>query len=142
MEHHAADELHAVGVQPQHAAGRLAHGGKRLRQDVVERFAALQTRLELRRFGLQLRVAHRLVFVRHRFDLVDDGVDALELTVAVGTEHFTKETHIQNFLSWEHNDTPTSIASLCAICKGKFAVQYEWTVNKFRCIDGHVLHSI
>ena len=47
MEHHAADELHAVGVQPQHAAGRLAHGGKRLRQDVVERFAALQTRLEL-----------------------------------------------------------------------------------------------
>ena len=122
MEHHAADELHAVGVQTQHAAGCLAHGGECLRQDIVERFAALQTRLELRRFGLQLRVAHRLVFVRHRFDLVDDGVDALELTVAVGTEHFTKETHIQNFLSWEHNDTLTSIASLCAICKGKFAV--------------------
>ena len=122
MEHHAADELHTVGIQPQHAAGRLAHGGKRLGQDIVERFAALQSRLELRRFGLQLRVAHCLVLVRHRFDLVDDGVDALELTVAVGTEHFTKETHIQNFLSWEHNDTLTSIASLCAICKGKFAV--------------------
>ena len=61
---------------------------------VVKRFAVLQARLELRCFGLQLRIAHRLVFFRHRFDLIDDGVDAFELTVTVRAEHFAEKTHI------------------------------------------------
>ena len=93
MEHDAADELHAVGVEPDDAPRRLTDGRERLGQDVVERFAVLKALLELRRFGLKLRVAHRGVLVRHRLDLVGDGVDALELALAVGAEYFGEKPH-------------------------------------------------
>ncbi len=56
MEHDAADELHAVGIKPEHAACGLAHGGEGFGQNVVERFAVGEPRLEFRRLGAQLLV--------------------------------------------------------------------------------------
>ena len=99
MEHDAADELHAVGIKPEHAAGGLAHGGEGFGQNVVERFAVGEPRLELGRLGAQLLVRQGAVLVRHRLDLIDDRINALELPLGVGAEELGDQSHIKNFLS-------------------------------------------
>ena len=90
MQHDAAHQLDGVGAHPQHTVGGLPHGGKGLRQNVVQRLAVLQTGLELRRLGLQLGVGQRLILVLQRRDLVHDGIDALQLTLAVCSENLGK----------------------------------------------------
>ena len=45
MQHDAADELHAERLHAQHTVRRLPHGGKGLRQQVVQRLAVGQTLL-------------------------------------------------------------------------------------------------
>ena len=99
MEHDAADELHAVGIKPEHAARGLAHGGEGFGQNVVERFAVGEPRLEFRRLGAQLLVRQGAVLVRHRLDLIDDRINALELPLGVGAEELGDQSHIKNFLS-------------------------------------------
>ena len=99
MEHDAADELHAVGIKPEHAARGLAHGGKGLGQNVVERFTVGEPRLEFRRLGAQLLVRQGAVLVRHRLDLIDDRINALEFPLGVGAEELGDQSHIKNFLS-------------------------------------------
>ena len=99
MEHDAADELHAVGIKPEHAARGLAHGGEGFGQNVVERFAVGEPRLEFRRLGAQLLVRQSVVLVRHRLDLIDDRINALELPLGVGAEELGDQSHIKNFLS-------------------------------------------
>ena len=94
MQHDAAHQLDGIGAHPQHTVGGLPHGGKGLRQNVVQRLAVLQTSLELRRLGLQLGVGQRLVLVLQRRDLVHDGIDALQLTLAVCSENLGKQSHI------------------------------------------------
>ncbi len=93
MQHDAADELHAVGTQAQHTVSCFAYGGKGLGQNIVERFAVGKTLFEFGRLGLKLRVTQCLVFLLQRFDLIRNGVDALELTLRVSTENFRKKTH-------------------------------------------------
>ena len=51
VEDDAADQLHVIMALAERAHRRLAHGGERLGQDVVERRAVLQPPLEDRRSG-------------------------------------------------------------------------------------------
>ena len=88
MEDDAADELHPVGAQPQHPVRRLPAGGKRLREDVVQRLAVCQAGLELVGLGAQIVVAEGAVLVRHRLDFVHCGGERLDLPLGTGAEHF------------------------------------------------------
>ena len=56
MQHHAADQLHVEVALADGALARLAHGGERLGQEIVQRLALRQARLELVRLGAQLLV--------------------------------------------------------------------------------------
>ena len=93
MQHDAADELHPIGAQAQHPVRRLPHGGKGLRQDVVQGLALLQALLELRSLGLKLFVGQGAVFLLQGLDLVGDGVDGFQLPLAVGAEDFLDQSH-------------------------------------------------
>ncbi|MPM28102.1 hypothetical protein SDC9_74621 [bioreactor metagenome] len=77
MQHNAAHQLYAVGAKAQNAIRGLAHGGKCLRQDGVQRFAVCKTLLELGGLAPQFLVGQRLVLVAHRVDFVDDGINLL-----------------------------------------------------------------
>ena len=94
VQNDAADQLHPVGAQTQHTVRRLPDGGKGLGQDVVQRLTGGQTGLELGCFGLKLGVGHVVVLLRHGLDLVGDGVDGLELTLAVGAKDLGKDSHV------------------------------------------------
>ncbi|MPM61407.1 hypothetical protein SDC9_108265 [bioreactor metagenome] len=93
MQHHAAHKLHAVGPQAQHAVRSLPHGGKRLRQDRVQRLAVCQTLFKPGRLAPQFFIAQRLVLVTQRLNLIDDGINLLELAGAVISENFLHEAH-------------------------------------------------
>ena len=93
MKHHAAHQLHPVGPQPQHPVRRLPHHGEGLRQQIVQGLALLQAGLELRRLGGELGVRQGLAVRLQGLDLVHDGVDLLELPLAVGAEKFRNQTH-------------------------------------------------
>ncbi len=72
MENHAANHLNVVMTHAQKTASRLAAGGKRLDQQVVQRFAVSEPAAEFDGLLLQLVVAHRL-------ELGFQGVDRLDL---------------------------------------------------------------
>ena len=93
MQHDAADELHAEGLHAQNAPARLAHGGKRLRQQVVQRLAALVARFEFLGLGAQSLVAQRSIFIAQRLDLIDRRKEPFYLPLAAGAEQFIKNTH-------------------------------------------------
>ena len=99
VQHDAAHQLDGIGAHTQHAVRGLPHGGKGLRQDVVQRLTVGQTLLELRGLGLKLGVGQLLVLVLQGGDLVHDGVDALQLPLAVGAEDLGKQSHIFCILS-------------------------------------------
>ena len=93
MQHDAADELHAEGLHAQNTGARLAHGGKRLRQQVVERFAAPVARFEFPGLGAQSLVAQRGIFLAQRLDPVDGRKELFYLPVAAGAEQFFDNAH-------------------------------------------------
>ena len=93
MQHDAAHQLHPVGAHTQHAVRGLPHGGKSLRQNVIQSLAVCKALLEFRRLGLKLRVGQRLVFVAQRLDLVHNGIDGLQLPGAVIAENGFKKSH-------------------------------------------------
>ena len=90
----AAHQLDGIGAHTQHAVGGLPDGGKGFRQDVVQCLALGQAGLELRRFGLQLSVGELFIVLLQRRNLVHDGVDGLQLTLAVRSENLGKQSHI------------------------------------------------
>ena len=94
VQHDAAHQLDGVGAHAQHAVGGLPHGGKRFRQDVVQRLTVGKALLELGGLGLELRVGQGLVRVLQRRDLIHDGIDALQLALAVCSENLGKQSHI------------------------------------------------
>ena len=99
VQHDAAHQLDGIGAHTQHAVRGLPHGGKGLRQDVVQRLTVGQTLLERRGLGLKLGVGQLPVLVLQGGDLVHDGVDALQLPLAVGAENLGKQSHIFCILS-------------------------------------------
>ena len=72
----------------ENAPGRLAANRESLRQDVVERLARRQPRLQGGRHRLQLGVGHRAVFLGEILDLSDDRRVPLQLSFAVRAEYF------------------------------------------------------
>ena len=100
MQHDAAHQLHPVGAHAQHAVRRLPHGGKGLRQNIVQSLAVGKALLELRRLGLKLGVGHSLVLVGHGVDLIHDGIDGFQLPGAViAKDRFQKSHRFKNILS-------------------------------------------
>ena len=94
MQDDAAHQLDRVGAHAQHAVRGLTDSGKRLRQDVVQRLAVGKALLELRRLGLQLGIGQGLVLRLQCGDLIHDGIDALQLTLAVCAKKFGDKSHI------------------------------------------------
>ena len=80
MEDDAADELHPVRPHAQHTVRCLPNGGKRLREQVVQRLAVCVALLKLRRLGLQLLVGKGLILIAQGFDLIHQRGDLLDLT--------------------------------------------------------------
>ena len=72
VQTHAADELDIEVAHAEHAARALAHDGKGLRQQVVERLARRQPLLELRRHADELVIRQPLHLRLERIDAVDD----------------------------------------------------------------------
>ena len=93
MQHDAADELHAEGPHAQHTRTRLAHGGKRLRQQIVQRLAALIARLEFCSFAAQLLVGQCGVFIAQRLDFVHERKEFFYFPLAAGAEQFIDNAH-------------------------------------------------
>ena len=52
MKHNAADDLHRVGLQPQHTPVRFAADGERFGQDIVKAGPVFQLFFQVRGFGL------------------------------------------------------------------------------------------
>ena len=88
VQHNAAQKLHAVVAQAEHAVGGLAHSGKGLGQNVVGRLSGSKARLEFVGLGAQLLIGQKTVGGVERLDLVGKGHELFELAVAVAAEQF------------------------------------------------------
>ena len=86
MQHHAADHLHVVVPHAQEAPPALAADGKGFDQNVVERFAGLQSLAELDGLLAQLRVGHRLVLRLQGVDRLDPGLQLADVAGVGGAE--------------------------------------------------------
>ena len=96
MQHDAADDLHREVLHAQHAPRGLAAGGKRFRQDVVERLAVCQSLLKFWRHRLELLVGHFGILLVQCQHLVANRIDSLELALGVGSKDLIHQSH--NFL--------------------------------------------
>ena len=76
-----------------HTVRGLPHGGKSLRQNVIQGLAVGKTLLELRGLGLKLCIGEGLVFIAQRLDLVHNGVDGFQLPGAVITKDGFQKSH-------------------------------------------------
>ena len=85
VQRHAAEELHVEVPLAERAPRRLAHGGKRVRQDVVDGLALRQTLAEDLGTPAQLVVGERLHRVLERVDAHGDLAEASQLAF-VGVE--------------------------------------------------------
>ena len=100
MQHDAAHQLHPVGTHAQHTVRGLPHGGKSLRQNVIQGLAVGKTLLELRGLGLKLCIGEGLVFIAQRLDLIHNGVDGFQLPGAIiAKDRFQKSHRLKNILS-------------------------------------------
>ena len=81
MEHDAAHQLHVEMTLAQGALGRLAHGGERVDQQVVEAGALVQALAQAIGAGAQLGVAQPLELGLERVDRVDRLPERLDEAV-------------------------------------------------------------
>jgi hypothetical protein len=86
VQRHAADELHVEVAHLHDALGALAHHGKGLGQQRVERFAPGDAVLEFLRLAAQRLVTQLLVFRLHRIDASDRLAVLLEQPVVAAAE--------------------------------------------------------
>ena len=86
----AADDLHMEMAHPEDTARRLTKGRKGIVEDVVERFALLQTVFQDLRLALQFAVRHRLVLGLETLDLVRHFIELFQAPAAVAVLHKTK----------------------------------------------------
>ena len=93
MQDDAADDLHGEVTHAQHPIRRLAAGGKRFRQNIVQRLAGFQPVFQLIGLGPQSFVGHGAVFLFQREHLVAQGLDALDLPLAVIAEKSFQKSH-------------------------------------------------
>ena len=88
MQHHAAHDLHGEVTHIEHAVGCLAADGKGIWQDIIQRFAVCIAFFELRGHSSKFCVAHLSILVLQSENGLNDGVDPLQLPVAMGAENF------------------------------------------------------
>ncbi len=99
MQHDGAHDLHVEGTHAQGTLGALAGDGEGLEQQVVERLAARDPLLELRRAGAQLLVgegAHLGLEGADGGDLLLEELRALALT---GVQQLVDDTRHETFYS-------------------------------------------
>ena len=88
MKHDAADELYIERTHAQGPPGRLANGGKSLRQQLVQRLSAfLMAAAELLRLGSQFMIAQFLKRRLKRFHAVRNFLQGLQLGLRPKTEY-------------------------------------------------------
>ena len=92
VQDHAADQLHVEMALAERALGRLAHGGEGRHQDVVERLAFGDLRLEGVGARAQLVVRQLCEFRLQRVDGVDPGLIAPDAPFVRGAEQLAGET--------------------------------------------------
>ena len=83
MKNHAADELDMEEFFADHTPGRLANVGKRLRQQVVQRFARRITGFQLVRFCAQFLIGLCGILCVQSFNFIDNRFDFFQFVVAV-----------------------------------------------------------
>ena len=71
VQHDTAQHLYPEGAHSQHPVRGFADSGESLRQNIVFRFAILQSLSEFGRLGLQLFIGQRTVFFLQRHDRLD-----------------------------------------------------------------------
>ena len=91
VQHHAADQLHIVVTQTEHAVRRFAHHGKCLRQQLVERLALLEARFESVSLGTQVGVGELLHGRLQHVNGFDFGGILLDQPVVTAAKHFFKQ---------------------------------------------------
>ncbi len=101
MQHHAADQLHVVGPLAQHPLGGLTDGGEGLVQQVVQRGAGREARLELVGLGPQRLVGQGGELGLQGVDRLRPGPERLDLAVIGRTEKLLGEA--------EHAKSPEGI---------------------------------
>ena len=94
VQSHAADELHIEVAKTDGALGRLAHDGKRLGQQGVERLPGGQAVAEHTRLVTEFLVAHALIRGLERVDGVDGLPIALEVLVGAEGQQLRNESHV------------------------------------------------
>ena len=93
MQDDAADDLHGEVTHAQHPIRRLAAGGKRFRQNIVQRLAGFQPVFQLIGLSPQRFVGHGAVFLFQREHFVAQGLDAFDLPLAVIAEKRFQKSH-------------------------------------------------
>ena len=91
VQHHAADQLHVVVPHVQHPLAGLAHEGKRLRQQIVERLALLGAGAIGGRGGAQAVVRQRAHGGFEFTDAHHKRQEPLEVAVVLGAEDLGEE---------------------------------------------------
>ncbi len=88
VQNDATDQLYAVVPHTEHAVSRFAHGGKCLRQQVVQCFTILITLLKFCGLAAQFCIRQRTVFRLQCLYLVDNRIYLLQLMLRVRSEYF------------------------------------------------------
>ena len=91
VQNHAADELHVEVPHVQRPAAGLAHDGKRLGQQVVERFAPARALAQLRRASAQLGVGQRRGRGLELVDARDDRPQSFQLAFVLRADDLGQE---------------------------------------------------
>ncbi len=88
VQHDTADELHVEVAHTERPFGHLAHHGKGLGKDIVERFPVFEPLFELLGLGPQGSVREAGNPLLERVDLVHQHLNALQFPFIRGAEYF------------------------------------------------------
>ena len=112
VQRDAAHQLHVEVAHLEHALARLAHHGKSLGQQLVERFALRQPLTKLRRLGLQRGIVERLELRLQLVDLLRSAPVALQQAVVATTENLGQDL-------WQHAASHRAKGSSAGCCDAR-----------------------
>ena len=87
-------DLHGVVTYSDNARGSLSAHRKRVRQDIVERFAVCKTLLKNSRLSLKLLVGHILIFLLKIENSLFNWLNSFKLSLRVGPKNRFYDSHI------------------------------------------------
>ena len=94
VQGNAADDLHVIVFEFEHAPRRFPHDRKGVVENVVQRFARAQPVLEDLRLRTQLRVRHDAVFGFQRLHAVSHFIQLFYAATAVTVKQVIDESHV------------------------------------------------